>query len=208
MAKKMLVSFILDETGSMQRVKGQTISGFNEYVNTLKSGDSANDIQFTLTKFNSEKVEVVHTAVSLNEVDKLTENTYHPGHLTPLYDAVGRTIASISKKKRVLIVIQTDGAENASQEYTRKDIFDLITEKKAKEWTFVFLGADQDAWAAGQAMGLDKGNVMSYASADTHGALRTLATATMSYVSRDGAKTASFFVDDGALKTKQSRREI
>ena len=60
---KINVSFVLDETGSMQSVKEQTISGFNEYIETLKK-DTKN-IKFTLTKFNTEKVEIVYDAVKL-----------------------------------------------------------------------------------------------------------------------------------------------
>lgn len=200
MAKKMFISFILDETGSMQSVKEATISGFNEYMETLKGGDDAGRVRFTLTKFNSEKVEVVHANVTLDEVAELTAETYQPASLTPLYDAIGHTIRTlegrlVGKKRNVLVVIQTDGAENASKEFTQKGIFDLIREKKAADWTFVFLGADQDAWETGALLGMDRGNVISYASGKTRQTLGRTAAATLSYVSSGGAATRQFFDD-------------
>lgn len=196
MAKKLYISFVLDETGSMQVVKSLTVAGFNEYVETLRAEKNAGDMRFTLTKFNSEKVEIVHDGVKLDKVELLTEASYNPAHLTPLYDAIGRTIRAIeskSKKSNVLIVIQTDGQENASGEFTRDGIFGLINEKKKAGWTFVFLGADQDAWLTGQALGLDKGNVMAYAGADTHKTFREAAAATVSYSRKGGGQTSDFF---------------
>lgn len=193
---KILVSFILDETGSMQSVKGPTISGFNEYVETLRLEDNANDIRFTLTKFNSERIELVHNSVKLNEVILLNEDSYRPNNLTPLYDVVGKTInATTDDGCNVLLVIQTDGQENYSKEFTRQAIHDLIAEKKKADWTFVFLGADQDAWEVGAQFGLDKGNVISYNSAETKSMFRTLSAATVSYASTGGAQTAKFFSD-------------
>lgn len=194
MAKRIHISFVLDETGSMLAVKGQTIDGFNEYIKTVKGEKNAGDTRFTLTKFNSEKVEIVHEGVKLGKVGLLTEESYRPANLTPLYDAIGQTIRSIEGKKgNILVVIQTDGQENASKEYTRDAIFALIAEKKKTGWTFVFLGADQDAWATGQLLGLDKGNVMAYASTDTSKAFRQAAAATVSYSRSGGGQTSDFF---------------
>ncbi|MDD1777641.1 MAG: VWA domain-containing protein [Candidatus Helarchaeota archaeon] len=168
MTKKLHISFILDETGSMNDVKGQTIAGFNEYIDNLKKGEASSKALFTLTKFNSEKVEIVCDDVSLACVNKLTNENYNPDHMTPLYDAVGKTIKSLEskmkgKKQHALVIIQTDGQENASREYTRQNIFSMIEDKKKLGWTFAFLGADQDAYLASVLIGISKGNTMCYA---------------------------------------------
>jgi len=202
MTKKMIVSFILDETGSMQSVKEQTINGFNEYIKTLKSEKSASDIQFAMTKFNSERVEIVYDGVNLKEVQPLNQDTYHPRALTPLYDAIGRSIGALEKKvnskkkQNVLMVIQTDGHENHSKEFSRNGIFNLIDEKKKAGWTFAFLGADQDAWLAGQKLGLDKGNVISYDSKQTESVFANLAQSTSRYAKGGGTQTKTFFSED------------
>jgi hypothetical protein len=199
--KKIQVSFILDETGSMSAVKQQTIDGFNEYIGALKSEEGTGRIRFTLTKFNSSKIELIHKRVKLDKVDKLTDETYLPNHTTPLYDAIGQTIKSLEeqltgkKKQRALVVVQTDGYENSSREFSQRDIFDLIEEKKGAGWTFVFLGADQDAFAAGSQLGIDVGNIASYRSTDSGAAFKGAARATTHYVHTGGAQTASLFDD-------------
>ena len=196
--KEMFVSFILDETGSMLSVKQETISGFNEYLQTLKSQKKSKKIKFTLTKFNSDKVEVVYDAIKLKNVKSLDDENYQPAAMTPLYDAIGKTVRSIerqSKEGKVLIVIQTDGHENYSKEYDRKGVFDLIEEKKKDGWTFAFLGADQDAWLAAKLIGIPKGNAMSYDSSQTRGTLGRLALYTSEYLNSDGAQTNNFFSD-------------
>lgn len=198
--KTLIINFVLDETGSMEIVRDATISGFNEYVNTLK--ERKENILFTLTQFNSEKVEVVKDAVSIKEVPELTNETYYPRMNTPLYDAVARTIKAtenriigIKGKPSVLCVIQTDGQENASKEYTRDAIFKLITEKKNDGWEFVFMGADQDAWEIGQSIGVPTASTISYDSTpdSTKDVFTATAAATMAYVGSGGKQTSAFY---------------
>jgi hypothetical protein len=197
MNKKMQISFILDETGSMEAFKSQTISGFNEYVETLRRDKNSQGALFTLTKFNSDKVEIVHQGIALADVVLLDDKNYHPNMNTPLYDAVGRTINAIKSKKgeMVLVIIQTDGQENASQEFTRTTIFDLIEQKKKDGWTFVFLGADQDAYAASDKMGIPVGNTANYTGAKTGAMMNRVAMASVNYTSRGGTPTEDFFSD-------------
>ena len=194
--QKMAVGFLLDETGSMGVVKQQTIDGFNKYVETLRLGENADAIRFTLTKFNSEKTEVVHDGVKLRKVASLTNETYQPAALTPLYDAIGQIVRSMEESgesNNVLVVIQTDGQENHSREFDRKSIFDLIDEKKEKGWTFVFLGADQDAWLTGQSLGISRGNVMSYDSVKTYATFVSVANSTTSWSANSWSQTDRFF---------------
>ena len=198
MAKKMYVSFVLDETGSMMGVKEQTISGFNEYVDTLKNEANSDDVRFTLTKFNSDKVEIVCDGIKLSKVKHLNNSSYSPASLTPLYDAIGRTIHSLEKhlkekkKAKGLVVIQTDGHENHSREFDRAGIFKLIDEKTKQGWPFAFLGADQDAWDASQKMGIPRGNPLSYASQDTSQAFQAAALSSVKYIKGEGLQLPDF----------------
>ena len=122
------IVFVLDESGSMHDVRSDVIGGFNQFLEDQKKlGD---DAVFTLVKFNDE-YEMVYDAVPISEVLKLTEDTYSPGSLTALLDAVGKTIKHVSDKKvgkweeapkKVLFVVFTDGIENASKEYQKWDV--------------------------------------------------------------------------------------
>ena len=204
--KKLNISFILDETGSMTTIKQQTISGFNEYVDSLEKDNATKNALFTLTKFNSNRVIVVHDSVALKDVVRLNNDNYTPDMLTPLYDAIGKTISSIEKivkgknKQNVIVVIQTDGLENASVEYNQRSIFDKIAEKKKLGWAFVFLGANQDAWATSQMLGVSAGNTMSYSGEKTRGAFKGVTTSTLSYARSNGSQTENLISSDGSVK--------
>src|SRR5688572_27161185 len=163
------VTLILDETGSMQSCKGAAIAGVNEYLKTLRQMPMP--VRFTLTLFNSGKLEVRHRDVPVAQVPELTEQTYQPAEGTPLYDAIGRTLAvaghEASPEAKKLCVILTDGLENASREYTRDGITRLIKDHEVKGWTFVYLGADHDAWAAGGNLGFSGGNTAQFSKRNT-----------------------------------------
>ncbi len=198
--KPLFINFILDETGSMFSVLDATINGFNEYIQGLK-GRPAKEVEglrFTLTQFNSNKVQVVQNSVRLSNVTKLTRQNYRPNYATPLYDAIGQTIQAMERESggsNVLCVIQTDGEENSSREWDRQKIFNLISKKQREGWTFAFLGANQDAWEAGGAMGIPMGNTISYRHTPygTINVMRNLVGATASYTATGGAPTADLF---------------
>jgi hypothetical protein len=159
---KTRVSFILDETGSMVVCKEATISGFNEYIMSLKK--ETKNLMFTLTKFNSSKVEIKHNDVPLSKVEKLTNDNYVPSQLTPLYDAIGKTIQGMENgfNGKTLMVIMTDGQENDSKEFDRKKVYDLVKNKQNDGWTFVFLGANIDSFAVGGSIGVPMGNTTNF----------------------------------------------
>ena len=164
------VNVLIDESGSMQSVKSQIISGFNEYIQGLKKVKGK--VRVSLTKFDSTGVKPEYVAKKRKEVPELTAETYSPGAMTPLYDAVGEMVRAvektdIKKQDNVLVVIQTDGFENCSKEFTEFQIKSLVEEKTKDGWTFVYLGADQDAWAPAAKMGIAAANTLAYASTDT-----------------------------------------
>jgi hypothetical protein len=199
MTKKLHVFFVLDETGSMLSCLTPTISGFNEYIQTLK-GDKKVDYLFSLMKFNSESITQVYSQIPIKNVETLSVENYRPRATTPLYDAIGRGIASLTRKRHVLFVIQTDGQENASREYTREKIFRLIEKKTKKGWQFVFLGADQDAWDVGAQLGLSKGQTLSYDSVNTKAAFRSVAQSSVSYASASAGVSTEDFFDDTDIR--------
>lgn len=162
------VAILLDESGSMCSYKDQVIEGFNDYISKLKNNGT--NIKITLTKFDSRGVNTVYRDKSLNNVPKLNEKNYQPNAMTPLYDAIGKTVNKIRELKKVLFIIQTDGLENASREYTLNSVSKLIQGREKLGWDFVYLGADIDAWAdGGRQLGLSKGQTYSYKSWDTYG---------------------------------------
>jgi hypothetical protein len=198
------VTLILDETGSMQSCKGAAIAGVNEYLKTLRR--SPIPVQFTLTLFNSGKLEVRHQAAPVIDVPDLTEATYQPADTTPLYDAIGRTLTGAGREAaheaKKLCVILTDGLENASREYTRDGIVRMIKEWEANGWTFVYLGADHDAWVAGGDLGIAGDNTVQFCRRETGRTFDRLAEATATFLNvKPGTASGRFWKEPTAEPT-------
>lgn len=196
------VNLILDESGSMATCKNAVISGFNEYIESLQKTRKVKYV-FTFTKFDSSKIDIVHDSIPIKKVSKLNENTFRPGLLTPLYDAIGKTIISSEKFlkenkeiRKTLFVIMTDGEENCSLEFDRNRVFSMIKEKEKEGWTFVYIGANQDSWLVGESIGLSKGNILNYTSDNkgTKKAYDTLIRSTAVYMNNVGNTTKNFFI--------------
>jgi len=182
----------------MDKIKFETISGFNEYLEILKKDDTSRFALFALTKFNSDRIELVYEGVPLENIEPLSDQNYHPAAITPLYDAIGRTINTLKtwhEESPVLVVIQTDGQENASRQFTKQMVKALIEERQNSGWTFAFLGADIDAYTASSAIGISKGNTVKYAGANAVATFRKVARAATNYTSTGGTQTDRFFDD-------------
>ena len=158
------ITVILDRTGSMDSIRDDVIGGFNGFLAEQQSASTATT--FTLVQFDSQDpYEVLHAAKPIGDVTPLTREQYVPRASTPLYDAMGRgildlesTIAKKPKGKRptkIIFVVVTDGAENASQEFDRAAVTKLVDAKKAAGWDFVFLSADMEAFHDAGAVGID-----------------------------------------------------
>lgn len=166
----MLVHFILDKSGSMESIKDSTIKGFNEYLSELKK--SEDDIRFSLTLFDSDSIETPYLNVPVQKVNPLNKETYLPNAWTPLYDAVVDSVEALQKsmksekRRAVVVAIMTDGAENASKKHNADCLRDLVKKLEKKNWTFTFMGANQDAWATAQSIGIAAGNTMNWRSTD------------------------------------------
>lgn len=152
------VCFVVDESGSMMMSQSDVIGGFKRVIDeqkAVKDGTCA----VSLFKF-SDKVTEVYRGKDVNEVEYLNESTYAPGGMTAMNDGIGVAIDNIGKwldgmkesekPEKNLIVIMTDGMENASKEYTGERIREMIKHQEDKySWTFMYLGTDiTDAKAA------------------------------------------------------------
>jgi hypothetical protein len=188
----------------MDPIKGRTIDCFNEYVQGLIPQGKM--CHMTLIKFNSGKTETVCSNVPIKDVPKLTDVNYQPSNMTPLYDAVGKAItdteAALKTQKEkldVLFVVLTDGQENYSKQYNQKQVAEMVKEKETVAgWTFVYLGANQDAWTGAASIGYSNiGNTMSW-QADTDGITRGFAVASAGTNSYFNARNAFYTAATGS----------
>lgn len=169
------IGIVQDRSSSMSHLTDATIDGFNEYVNGLRKGakdDERLDYRLTLVQFDHEVI-TRYEDRKLSEVEDLNRDTYDTRGTTALYDGIGQTIKQIENYVKndngddAIIVIMTDGFENASRTYNKGQIKELIASKEKQDWQFVFMGAGIDAMAEGAGIGLQSGQTFSYAATGT-----------------------------------------
>ena len=161
---------ILDESGSMSSIYEQALGGANETIQTIRTAQSsaADQKQYlTFVTFDSGADESVRTVIDtmpIEQVRDLTRDDYRPNGCTPLYDAMGKSLTALEKKvsddDQVLVTIITDGMENSSREYTGASVCEIVKRLRAKGWTFVYIGANQDAVEVARRMNID--NAMNF----------------------------------------------
>jgi hypothetical protein len=151
---------VLDRSGSMDTIAKATVDGINSFVKEQKAAEG--EAYMTLVQFDNE-YQIDYKAKPINEVvDLINGKTFVPRATTALYDAIGRTINELNTTDDVIFVIVTDGAENASKEFTRENVFEKIEAKKKEGWNFLFLAANQDAMKTGGTLGIAANNSMTF----------------------------------------------
>ena len=166
------IAVVLDRSGSMAGIATDIVGGFNQYLREQQKRPGP--ARMTLVQFDGQDpFEVLVDGRDIQDVAELTADTYQPRANTPLLDAVGRMILRVdndvaARARRDLpaedqvVVIITDGLENASREFTREKVLAMTEERRQAGWAFVFLGADQDAFAEGTRIGVAGANAANW----------------------------------------------
>lgn len=168
MKTKIFNLIILDESGSMTGVCQQTVSGCNETINTIKVAQSKNgetqDHYVSIFAFQSggnKPSRYILKNEKAATVRHITSEDYEPSGSTPLYDAVGGTLADLkavaaSEGEAIgSVTIITDGYENTSRYYTRELVMKMIEALKECGWNFNFIGANIDVEKVASGMGIE-----------------------------------------------------
>lgn len=159
---------VLDRSGSMNMIIDDMIGGFNSFIEEQKKLDD--ECYLTVVLFDNE-YQVLHEMVNVKNVKPITKSEWVPRGTTALYDAIGKSIDDVLKQDKVstkkLMCIVTDGYENASEKYSSKQIKSMINDLEKKSWTFIYLGANQDAFAVGNNIGISSGNILNYQTTST-----------------------------------------
>ena len=151
------VSVLIDESGSMGGREEAVAAGFNAFLEELRDGEANSRSRVSLTMFDLSAPEPITRVkvdnVPLEEVTGITAPDYRPRGMTPLNDAVAKTIRRLEKRvgegDRAIVVVLTDGYENCSRMSSSK-LRKRIIAKESEGWQFIYLGANQDSWAESQ----------------------------------------------------------
>jgi uncharacterized protein YegL len=164
------LAFILDKSGSMAGLEADTIGGYNSMLGKQKAIEG--ECRITTVLFDNNYA-LLHDRIDIRAVSPITEKEYQVGGTTALLDAIGRTIHKIGnaqkhtadedRAEKVMVVIITDGEENASREYSAERIKKLIEHQKTRYgWEFIFLGANIDAVDTAGRFGISPDRAQNY----------------------------------------------
>lgn len=164
------IVYILDRSGSMSGLEKDAIGGYNSFLEKQKKEDG--DAVVTTVLFD-DKYDMVHDGVDIKKVKPLTNKEYYARGMTALLDAIGRTINYIDAKHKnaldsevpfkTIVVITTDGYENASREFDSSKVKAMIeNQKKELGWEFLFLGANIDAVETAKDFGITQEFAVTY----------------------------------------------
>lgn len=154
------IVIILDESGSMQPVREEITKSINDLIREQKQVKDR-PATLTLVKFNNNVRRVIRNK-NLNDVNLLSYRDYNPEGSTALYDSIADTLQWMNKQKNVLVVIVTDGQENASKTYNKNAVTEMIEQRKLEDgWSFVYLSNDLSTFEQGNSIGLKRSAVVS-----------------------------------------------
>lgn len=148
---------ITDRSGSMSSIRSDAEGGFNQFIEDQKK--VAGEARVTSVVFDN----VVETQYEARPLQNVGKFTLEPRGTTALLDAIGMTLNTQAARikaegwaDKVIVIIVTDGHENASREYTRERIKEMIEHAEKNGWVFVFLAANQDGFSTGNTLGVGK----------------------------------------------------
>ena len=164
------VVFILDRSGSMRGLEGDTIGGFNSMIEKQRKEEGEALISTVLF---DDQTEVLYDRVPVEKVEPMNDSQYYVRGCTALLDAIGGAIHHIGnvhkyareedRPEKTLFIITTDGMENASHMYDYKTIKKMVEKQKNKYgWDFLFLGANIDAIEVAGRFGIKANRAYNY----------------------------------------------
>jgi hypothetical protein len=192
---------IVDASSSMSPLTKSTISGVNEQIDSIKQLEK----EFPNQKYNmsfmhfNNTVTIEYANRQSNALEHISENNYRCSGMTALLDAIGVGVRNLNEKigdkiasgeAAAVVVIITDGEENASVEFNGSKVKSMIEELQAtNRWTFTFVGANIDSISTASKYGIDVKNVMQF-SGDVESNMKLHASMTKSFRSRAVAMDA------------------
>ena len=202
------IRIILDRSGSMSGSQKVTMEALNTYLKELKKEKGIN-ASLTLSTFDSISIDIPISRISINTLKSFPADLLKPRGGTPLFDAIGlaihdlENITETSDDDKVLVIV-TDGFENASKEYTFENISSKIKEKEEAGWLIIYLGADHDAFKQSNSLNFNRDRSMKYSKNDSVDTFRAVTRTTLDYSKGMKSKDIKFTQQERIYSDKPS----
>lgn len=173
---------ILDRSGSMHSCWNSTMDALEKQIKSILSIAEENPempIKTNVVLFNSDMDRILENA-NTKQLAAFKKSTLEPFGNTALLDAVGTSLHRLKSSMNInddaVVVILTDGEENASTVYSYAEIEKLISRlKETNKWKFTLLGADFDAFSSiGSKVGISRTESRFYSKENTKNEFATL----------------------------------
>ena len=194
---------LLDRSGSMQSLWVEALSSVNAFAKELanKTDGPSVDSHVTLAVFDSQEslqFDTLRRKQSALHWENVTDKDASPRGMTPLLDAMVRIIslAESDNPDKAVIVVMTDGQENASREVTRDGVKAALDRVKAKGWEVVVLGANFDNIADASSVGVGGDKQMAMSAGTMNESMSRLAKKSRVYA-RSAPGAAPIMFDEG-----------
>lgn len=192
---KVHIRKVVDASGSMLGRESSVVDGSNEFDAKLQGTDTEDEVLVSLGFFDRHgadpTVRWVYDGVPLSEVGEISRDQYVPRGTTPLNDAVADAthlvLDAMEEGDRGLVVVTTDGHENASTEYTTERLRDLVQKAESQGVEFIYLGANVDSFDESRSRGITTSASWSGTARGAHNASLRSATLASSYVADRGS---------------------
>ena len=207
-------TFVLDASGSMSGEIAEVLDEVNRQIRELKSKyeESERPCRVTIVKFDTVYT-VLRDSERIQNMQEITSEEYYAGGMTALYDAIGlavkRADARVNFKVRrgdaeALVVVFTDGGENASSEFTGHDIQALLRDYQEREgWDIALIGTDISAINDMERRSMKRDMMRNYRQNEKRRALYNLSSSVSDYYSVSDAK---FSLNKEKWMEEQKRR--
>lgn len=146
----------------MSKIKDDTVGGFNTFLDDQKNEKGTATV--SLYDFNT-NVERVYEGYPIEDAPQLRDDDYTPAGQTALHDALYTAVTETAdyvgqfeeseQPDTVIVVILTDGKENASETHQEQVREQIKIRSKDHGWEFLFIGANQDAALTANKVGID-----------------------------------------------------
>ena len=154
-----MITLVVDRSGSMESIFNATIEGLNGFLIQQRELPDCETMKVSLYTFD-DMIETPIKNVPLRDC-AIDPGLLKPRGTTALFDAIGLVFQQSSMEPQIVVIV-TDGNENSSRDFSKREILDKITERRKLGWTFIFLAANQDAIASGASLGIPRENACTF----------------------------------------------